>query len=343
MKLIKNYFIFIFWLISVRLFFPFTLSTFLFVPLSYSQDIWKCGTIAPPGSEYEKVINRIIKEINKVINVEVKVYYANSFGDEIDIAKELKAGKLDCGILTGNGLGYISPYSRVLELPFLIKTRSEWERVRPRLTVILTNAMRSEGWELFGLFGIGFVYFLSKYPIENLQDFSGRTFWVWKTNIIQIESYNVLKIFGAKPLEISVLDIPAFYDSLDIMWGPKYAFVAYGWYRYFKYIMYPPTLYFPGGIVVSSEKIRKYSPEQLARLRDMFEREIRNITNELEQLNEKSLEILLRSGIKKVEIKDADKLEHAFKSSMYESFKKYIPSWLIVSVMEEVLKVRDTK
>ncbi|MCS7213588.1 MAG: TRAP transporter substrate-binding protein DctP [Candidatus Calescibacterium sp.] len=322
---------------------PCIVISFFLISPTYSQDIWRCGTIAPPGSEYEKVINRVIKEVKKIIDVEVKVYYANSFGDEIDVARELKAGRLDCGVLTGNGLGYISSYSRAIDLPFLIKSRAEWERIQPRLTAILSNAMRNEGWELLGLFGIGFVHFLSKYPIESLQSFSGRTFWVWKTDLIQIESYNILKMFGVKPFEISVLEVPNFYSSLDIVWGPKYAFIAFGWYRHFKYIVYPPIFYFTGGLVASSEKMKKYHPDQVARVREMFEKEMKNVTNELEQLNERSLDVLLKSGIKKVELKDADKLENSFKSNMYESLKKHIPSWLIVSVIEEVLKARDNK
>ncbi len=308
---------------------------------SSSEEIWKCGTIAPPGSGYEKVIKKITSEIEKILNVKIKVYYANSFKDEIDIAEGMKSGKLDCGMLTGNGLGYLSIYTRVLELPFLIKSKNEWNKIRNSITTIIANTMRNEGWELIGLFGVGFVHFLSKYPIERIQDFSDRTFWVWDTNPIQVESFSVLKTFGTKPLEVSPLDLLSFSDKIDIIWGPIYAFVAYGWYRNFKYIMFPPVLYFPGGAVVSSEKIKGYSQEQLSKIRDIFLKE--EITEELEILNEKAYEILIKSGIKRVEIKDVDKLEGAFKSQMYESFKKYLPSWLMISVMEEVIKVRDIR
>lgn len=319
------------------------ISISLYAQNSYSsEEIWKCGTIAPPGSGYEKVIKKITSEIEKNINIKIKTYYSNSFKDEIDIVEGMKTGKLDCGMLTGNGLGYLSIYTRVLELPFLIKSKDEWSKIRNRLTTIVANSMRNDGWELLGLFGIGFVHILSKYPIEKIQDFSERTFWVWKTNTIQVESFNVLKTFGAKPLEVSPIDLMEFSDKIDIIWGPMYAFTAYGWYRNFKYIMFPPVIYFPGGVVISSEKIKKYLPEQISKIREIF-LEGSEITEELESLNNKAYEILTKSGIKKVEIKDVDKLEDAFKSQMYESFKKYLPSWLIISVMEEVIKVRDIR
>lgn len=308
-----------------------------------SEEIWKCGTIAPQGSEYEKVIKKISQELNKIINVQIKVFYATHFRDEIDIVEDMKSGKLDCGILTGNGLGYLSIYARVLELPFLIKSKAEWEKSRTKLLNILGKSMKEEGWEILGLFGIGFVHFLSKYPLEKIQDFSGKAFWVWPTNPIQVESFNILKMFGTKSVEVSPLDLITFCDKIDIIWGPTYTFVAFGWYRYFKYIMFPSILYFPGGVVVSSEKIKKYSPEQILKIRELFERESNNITQEFEKINDKAYEVLFKSGIKKVDIKDIDKIENVFKSQMYENFKKYIPSWLIVSIIEEILKVRDIK
>ncbi len=46
-------------------------------------------------------------------------------GDEIDIARDLKNGKYDCAILTVNGLGFISSYFRILDLPFMIKNEKE--------------------------------------------------------------------------------------------------------------------------------------------------------------------------------------------------------------------------
>lgn len=79
----------------------------------------------------------------------------------------------------------------------------------------------------------------------------------------------------------------------------------------------------------------------ISQLKEIFEIESDNITKELESLNEKAYETLFRSGIKKIEMKDVKNLEEAFKSQMYPSFKKYVPSWLIVSVMEEVLKFRE--
>ncbi len=313
---------------------------FLCASISYSEDIWRCGTIAPQGSDYEKIIKKISSEIEKKFNIKIKVYYSTFFTDEIDIARDMRNGKLDCAILTGNGLGYLSKYAMVLQLPFLIKSKDEWRKVQKGISNLLTKAVRDDGWEILTLFGIGFVHFLSKYKLEEIQDFSDRRFWVWPTNPVQVEVFKVLENFGVKPFEVSVIDLLNFCDKTDIIWGPPYALVAFGWYRHFKYIVFPPILYFPGGVVVSLQKLQTYSTEVVSQLKEVFGRESDNITQELEILNEKAYETIFRSGIKKVEMKSVEKFEEVFKSQIYPSFKKHVPSWLIVSVMEEILKFR---
>lgn len=226
-----------------------------YVSNAYSEDIWRCGTIAPQGSDYEKLIRKVGSEVEKRFKIKIKIYYSSFFTDETDVVRDMKNGKLDCGLLTGSGLGHLSKYAMVLQLPFLIKSKDEWQKVRNGISNLLTKVVRDDGWEILALFGIGFIHFLSKHPVEGIQDFSGRKFWVWPTNAIQVEVFKILENFGVKPFEVSIIDLMTFCDKIDIIWGPAYAFVAFGWYKHFKYIVFPP--FFWG----SSSFIKKASRE----------------------------------------------------------------------------------
>ena len=51
--------------------------------------------------------------------IKIKVYYGGQMGDEAEIAKKIQVNQLDGAAFTGNGLGYVCPEARVLEIPFL--------------------------------------------------------------------------------------------------------------------------------------------------------------------------------------------------------------------------------
>ena len=100
------------------LFFPTLFSIFqLFLDLSkvFANTKFRCASIAPPGSLFEKIFQEGAQKIKERTGVEVIMFSGSIIGDELDIAKDLKNGKYDCAILTVNGLGFISSYFRILD------------------------------------------------------------------------------------------------------------------------------------------------------------------------------------------------------------------------------------
>ena len=118
------------------LFFPTLFSIFqLFLDLSkvFAKTKFRCASIAPPGSLFERLLQDTASKIKEKTGIEVILFLGSIVGDEIDIVRALKNGKYDCAIITSQGLGFLSSYFTTLELPFMIKNEKESDFVRKRL------------------------------------------------------------------------------------------------------------------------------------------------------------------------------------------------------------------
>ncbi len=306
---------------------------------------WRCATVAPKGTEFEKIFNENLKKI-KSIDPSIKIisYLGPSYGDEIDIGKAIRSGELDCAVLTNNGLGYILPFFRILDFPFLFKSIDEFRKIKAKIVPMFAKLADESGYKFFNFLEIGEVFLISKSPIKSTKDLKDKTFWVWNTNIIQIATFDIFRNFGMKEIRIGLFDVERLIDSLDVIWAPPYALVAYGWFKKYKYIIKPHMVIFTGGVIV-----RKGSFERLqTRVRNILEEELiklhDEVSEEIDKLNENTIKTLTQKyGYSVVNFDDIQKLEEIFKENMWRALQKYVPNWLIVSVLEELAKIRSTE
>jgi TRAP-type C4-dicarboxylate transport system substrate-binding protein len=303
-----------------------------------------CSSIAPKGSLFEKILQEASIKIKQETEVEIVWIPGQVFGDEIDIARALKEKKIDCAVLTVNGLRIIIPYFSVLDMPYLVKNYEEGDFIRKEvLPPLLSKLLENEDYILGGLVEIGFVYFYSKYPLRRIQDFSGKTFWVWPKNIIQEGTFNQLKKFGVKPVYANIWDVEKLSSNIDIVWGPHYAVLIYGWYKYFQFIVEEPLIYFMAGVLIRKDTMKKFSKDTQEKVINII-RDFSDKASYLIREENKRTENYLLGNHKyqKVKFEDSENLEKILKDALWQELKtKYsLPEWLFLSLIKEVIKFR---
>lgn len=303
-----------------------------------------CSSIAPKGSLFEKILQEASSRIKQETEVEIVWIPGQVFGDEIDIARALKEKKIDCAVLTVNGLRIIIPYFSILDMPYLVKNYEEGDFIRKEvLPPLLSKLLENEEYILGGLIEIGFVHFYSKYPLRKIQDFQGKSFWVWPKNIIQEGTFKQLKKFGVKPVYANIWDVEKLSPNIDIVWGPHYAVLIYGWYKYFQFIIDEPLIYFMAGVVIRKDTMKKLSKETQEKVINI----IRDFSNKASYLirkeNERTESYLLSNHkYQKISFEDSENLEKILKDDLWQELKsKYsLPEWLFLSLVKEVIKFR---
>jgi TRAP-type C4-dicarboxylate transport system substrate-binding protein len=332
-----------------QLIFPFVQIILMFQtafisPVAFANAKFRCASIAPKGSSFEKILQDISDKIKEKTGVEIVFFSGSIVGDEIDIAKDLKNRKYDCAVLTAQGLGFISSYFTMLELPFMIKNEKEADLMRKRLSKAFREILTSQGYIFGGIVEVGFDNFFSKFPITTLKDFAGKGFWVWKDNKIHEGIFkNVMKNLGVKSVVVPIWDIEKFGKEIDIVWAPPSVVLAFGWYRFVNYIIEPPFKYLLAGIIISKTKFDSL-PQQIQNdLIDIIESLTEEATLKIRKENQESKKFMLsKLGFQTSYLKDVDELEKLFREYMWPEFKeKYIPSWFFISVMTEILKLRS--
>jgi TRAP-type C4-dicarboxylate transport system substrate-binding protein len=328
------------------LFFPTLFSIFqLFLDPSkvFANTKFRCASIAPPGSLFERILQDMASKIKEKTGIEVILFLGSIVGDEIDIVKDLKNGKYDCAILTAQGLGFLSSYFTTLELPFMIKNEKESDFVRKRLIKVFREILSSEGYILGGIAEVGFDNFFSKQPIQNLKDFSGKSFWVWKGNKIHEEMYkNVMKNLGVKSVVLPIWDVEKFGKEIDIVWAPPYVILAFGWHKFAKYIVEPTFKYLLAGFILRKDKFDSLSQEAQSEIIRIIEVSTDEATLKIRKENEEAKKFMVNKlGFQITTLKDVELLERLFREYMWPVFReKYIPSWFFVSVITEIMKLR---
>jgi TRAP-type C4-dicarboxylate transport system substrate-binding protein len=115
-------------------------------------------------------------------SVKITWYFSGAAGDEPEVAKKLKQGEIDCAALTGNGISYVIPFMRLLELPFLFRSYDEVSYIKDEMQKLFAKISADYNVKFISFADLGFVYIFSKQPISNIDDIKGKTLWVWKND-----------------------------------------------------------------------------------------------------------------------------------------------------------------
>ncbi|PIR18887.1 MAG: ABC transporter substrate-binding protein, partial [Elusimicrobia bacterium CG11_big_fil_rev_8_21_14_0_20_64_6] len=151
------------------------------VPASAAQRI-KFATLAPEGSTWMKVLNELSKDLEKQTEgkLKFKFYAGGVAGDEKDVVKKIRIGQLHGAGFTGVGLGEVAPETRLLDAPWLFRSRTELEAVRSKYSKELNGAIEEGGFVLLGWTDLGSVYIFSKNPINSPVGMKQEKMWVWE-------------------------------------------------------------------------------------------------------------------------------------------------------------------
>ena len=323
--------------------------SFLCVPSSYSALILKCATVAPGNSDWAVVMKKASEEIEKRTQgaIKVKWYFSGVLGDEPEMAKKLKQGKLDCAALTGNGISYVIPFMRLLELPFLLRAYDEVSFIKREVAKFFIKIATDYNIKFISLADLGFVYIFSKFPISKLDDVGGKTVWVWKDDYLAEYMGRVIKdIFNVKLLRLPLADVRNYLQSIDMLYNVPYPLVVLGWDSAVKYYLTPPLNFAFTAVLINQKTFEKVPPQYRSSVEEILKKYIDIVSEMNMKNNQKILAMLEKRGVKKLKLpqSEIDRAEKIFKQKVWLPLKdKLYPSWLITQVLTKLSEFRARK
>ncbi len=301
----------------------------------------KVGVLTPEGTGWTKLLKKMTSEIKEATkgNVEFKIYYGGSQGDEQDVLRKIRVGQLQGGIFTGKTLGEISGDVRVMEIPFTFNNNREKAfKTLQALAPSFNLNYEKNKFKSLSTFEIGQVYFVTQKKVQDLNAIKSLKIWSWDGDPVVSAMFETMNLVGV-PLALPDVLSSLSTGIIDAAYAPGIGIVGLQWNTKIKYVVDFPVSYSVGAFLITQNAWNKVSVADqkiVSEISKKYESEI-NVTNGKD--NEESLSIMKKQGVEFIKFSDADvKIAQGYRINMIKKLKGKIFSESILKKLEAELK-----
>ncbi len=231
--------------------------------------VFKIGTISPEGSAWMKIMSQgaDLVEVKTDRRVRFKFYPGGVMGTDQAVLRKIRAGQLHGGAVVAGSLSGVYPDLTLYALPFTFDSLEEVDYVRERMDSKLMEGLEKSGFVGFGLAEGGFVYLMSKTPVQSVSDLSGLKVWVPDNDEISLEA---VKAFEVSPIPLSIGEVRTGLQTglVDTIGTSPIGAIALQWHTQVNYLMEVPLLYVYATLVLEKKAFDRLSPEDQAIMRE---------------------------------------------------------------------------
>ena len=315
------------------------ISLFLLTAINTQAATIKIGVLAPEGTGWAKNIKRMTTEIKEATkgNVDLKVYYGGSQGDEQDVLRKIRIGQLQGGIFTGRTLGEINGDVRVIELPFNFNYNEDKAlKTMQAMAPFFNKKFEKNNFKNLGTFGIGQVYFVTQKKVQDLNAIKSLKIWTWDGDPIVTTLFDSMKLIGV-PLALPDVLASLSTGVVEAAYAPPIGIIALQWNSKIKYMVDFPLSYTIGAFVITSKAWSSLTPTDQKIVETISTRYETEINNGNKKDNLDALNAMKAQKIEFVKFNDADiNIARGYRQEMIKSLKGKLFS-------EEALKILETQ
>jgi TRAP-type C4-dicarboxylate transport system substrate-binding protein len=284
----------------------------------------KVGVLVPEGTGWAKIIKKMTGEIKDATkgNVEIKVYYGGSQGDEQDVLRKVRIGQLNGGIFTGKTLGDINGDVRAMEIPFTFNNnRDKALKTLQNLTPTFGQNFEKSKFKSLAIFEIGQIYLVSQKKVPDLNSIKSLKIWSWEGDPVVNTMFEAMHLIGV-PLALPDVLSSLTTGVIDAAYAPGIGIISLQWNSKVKYLVDFPISYSIGAFIITTDAWAKISPADQKIVSDIakkYEAEI-NATNEKD--NKDAFNIMKSQKIEFIKFSDADiKLAQGYRQEIVKKLK----------------------
>ncbi len=266
--------------------------------LRAEEAVIKFATLAPEGSAWMKVMQEWNKTVMERTQNQVKfrMYAGGVSGDEKDVVRKIRLGQLHSGGFTGVGLGEIAPEVRILDTPLLFRDSDEVDHVLKTFDADFNAAFQKSGYILLGWAEVGFVYFFTDKPVQNLGELKSAKMWMWEGDPIAEAAFKSLNI---SPIPLSIADVMTSLQTglINGVYSSPLAAIALQWFTKTRHMYNYSFANAMGAVLVSKKAFDKLPKEHQDVLLATGREYMGRLTADSRKENRASIEALKKNGV----------------------------------------------
>lgn len=273
-----------------------------------AQRTLSIGTLAPPGSTWIRGLEAANRELRRRSNQQLSIrFYAGGVqGDESEMIRKARAGRLDGVVTTGIGLGNIHRPVLAFMLPGMFSNQAAVERARSTLDPEVQTAFNTAGFSLVSWAVGGMPRLFATTEIRTPSQLRTARPWVWRDDVILPAFYQEAGATGvplALPEVLSALQT----NRINAVVAPPYAAVALQWAQRFTHMTEGANSYSVGGIVLSRRSFEGLPAEQQTMLRDVIRQFNGLIQRNVDRDDQAAIRSMTTRGVQLVQYTPAER------------------------------------
>jgi TRAP-type C4-dicarboxylate transport system substrate-binding protein len=233
----------------------------------------KLGTLAPKNSEWGKFFSAWARAVKKETGgaYEIEWAYNGTAGDEAGMIGGMRSGALHGGALTATGLSSIFPSVIALQMPGLVDTWAQLDKVRNEARPGLDAAFEAAGFKILGWGDVGIGHVMFRDPPKDAGDPSKGFVKPEIRTPADLRAYNTFYVsgdaIGSKFLEAlgvsspRALSVPAILtaiggreaSSVDVITTPAIAAEQLQWAPHVTHVVDLPAGFGIGALVIQKK------------------------------------------------------------------------------------------
>jgi len=321
--------------------------------VGFSQDkyVWTAGTLVPKYMGWAKLYREIILPVFNMVtngNITVKIHWGDVMGDDRSIIKKLESGELDLGGISGYGTSIICPEMSVLNLPFLFRTRGEFDYVISKMRPRFSKLMDRRGYILLLMTEQDFDQIYTRNSrITHLEQFKNLYFGSWYGDLERA----LLNKLGAKIMlpessNVSMYKHILQQSNVEAFIAPAIFVLTANMYTSVKYVHQIKVRYAVGTVILRKESWNKISPYYHKLLNGYFQEYVeREFSEAVRRQNKRSINAMINYGIEDVKISPhaLEELKNATRPIWYDYADKLYPKEILDELLHHLSEYRSLK
>ncbi len=266
------------------------------------------ATLAPAGSVIADGLNAWNRELRRRTggSLQFRFYMGGVQGDDPEVVRKIRSGRLDGGTLTSTGLGAIYRPSLVFQLPATFLHYEQLDAARTALQPEIDAGIIAAGFRMLGWADVGQARLFSHTRIAVPSDLRGTHLWVRDDDTI-LPAF--VSRVGTTGVELGVTEVLGAIQTgrVDTFLAPPAVAIALQWSSHATYMNEIPMSIVIGGMVISETTYQSLTPEQQTALTETgadFHRLGRRNSRRMES---QSMEALTSRGIQLVTTTEAER------------------------------------
>jgi len=132
----------------------------------------RMGTVVPKGSLWDESLQYVRQEWRRMSGgtVEVTIYPGGVLGDETEMVRQIRQGRIQAAAFSSVGLSRIDNAVSCLQIPMMFASYAELDFVRSRLAPALERRIEAKGFKVLNWADGGWVHTFTKKPARTPDD-----------------------------------------------------------------------------------------------------------------------------------------------------------------------------